>query len=80
MPLQDGEQVVVKLQSTGPSLPDATIQAAVFEDISPTNSAPDLPAEHGLAGFTASLNDYLGDVDHRRLRQPVVHGVCGWHD
>ncbi len=45
-----------------PGLPDATIQAAIFEDISPTNSAPDLPAEHGLAGFRANLLDYLGDI------------------
>ena len=40
----------------------ATIQAAVFEDISPVNGAPDLPAEHGLAGFRGGLLDYLGDV------------------
>src|SRR5258706_11991479 len=41
--------VTVRLQPT--PLPDAQIQAAVFEDISPVNSAPDLPAEHGMAGF-----------------------------
>lgn len=40
--------VTVILQPT--PLPDAQIQAAVFEDVSPVNSAPDLPAEHGLAG------------------------------
>ena len=44
------------------SLPDAQIQAAVFEDISPVNSAPDLPAEHGLAGFQGHITDYLGEV------------------
>ena len=62
MPLQDDERVQVKMQSTTPGLPDATIQAAVFEDISPTNSAPDLPAEHGEAGFKGSMNDYLGTL------------------
>ena len=70
MPLGDGETVPVKLQQTAnpdpnlspQGLPDATIQAAVFEDISPTNSAPDIPAEHGLAGFTGSMNDYLGTL------------------
>ncbi len=43
-------------------LPPATIQAAVFEDISPVNGAPDLPAEHGLAGFQGHIADYLGEV------------------
>ncbi len=62
MPLDTSDPVQVKLQSTTPGLPDATIQAAVFEDISPTNSAPDLPAEHGEAGFKGSMNDYLGTL------------------
>ncbi len=52
--------VTVKLQPF--PLPDATIQAAVFEDISPVNGAPDLPAEHGLAGFQGHISDYLGEV------------------
>jgi hypothetical protein len=43
-------------------LPDATIQAAVFEDNAPVNGAPDLPAERGLAGFQAHIVDYLGEV------------------
>ena len=43
-------------------LPDAQIQAAVFEDVSPVNSAPDLPAEHGLAGFQGHILDVLGEV------------------
>ena len=42
--------------------PTATIQAAVFEDISPVNGAPDVPAEHGLAGFQGHIADYLGEV------------------
>ena len=53
-------EVKVELQPW--PLPDAQIQAAVFEDISPVNSAPDLPAEHGLAGFQGHILDYLGEV------------------
>jgi hypothetical protein len=52
--------VTVELQPW--PLPDATIQAAVFEDVSPVNSAPDLPAEHGLAGFQGHITDVLGEV------------------
>ncbi|MCB9419941.1 MAG: IPT/TIG domain-containing protein [Ardenticatenaceae bacterium] len=52
--------VTVELQPT--PLPDATIQAFIFEDISPTNGAPDVPVEHGLAGFVGHLADYLGEV------------------
>ena len=57
MPIDDGAPLTVKLQSTDPGLPDATIQAAIFEDNSPTNSGPDLPAEHGLAGFKGGMLD-----------------------
>ena len=42
--------------------PDAQIQAAVFEDVSPVNSAPDVPAEAGLAGFQGHIVDTLGEV------------------
>lgn len=52
--------VTVELQPT--PLPDAQIQAAVFEDVSPVNSATDLPAEHGLAGFQGHILDVLGEV------------------
>jgi len=52
--------VTVEMQPDG--LPAATIQALVFDDISPTNGAPDLPAERGLAGFKGQINDYLGQV------------------
>jgi hypothetical protein len=52
--------VTVELQPT--PLPDATIRAWVFEDISPTNSAPDAPVEHGLAGFQGHIADYIGEV------------------
>ena len=54
--------VTVQLQPTDPGLPAAQIQSAVFEDISPVNSAPDVPLEHGLAGFKGSIADYLGQV------------------
>ena len=60
MPLPDATPLVVELQPT--PLPTATIKAQVFEDISPTNSAPDLPAEHGLPGFRGQIADYLGQV------------------
>ncbi len=52
-------------------LPDAQIQAAVFEDISPVNSAPDLPAEHGLAGFQGHITDYLGEVTTNVYGDPL---------
>ena len=48
--------------ANGAGLPAATIQTAVFEDNSSTNGAPDLPAEHGLAGFKGQIGDYLGQV------------------
>lgn len=51
--------VEVRMEPT--PLPTATIQAAVFEDISPVNGAPDLPAEHGLAGFRGHITDYMGE-------------------
>jgi uncharacterized repeat protein (TIGR01451 family) len=61
--------VTVVLQPT--PLPDAQIQAAVFEDIAPVNSAPDLPAEHGLAGFQGHITDYLGEVTTNLYGDPL---------
>lgn len=52
-------------------LKTATIQAAVFEDISPVNGAPDAPAEHGLAGFRGGLLDYLGDISTDVFGNPL---------
>ena len=52
--------VTVELQPH--PLPGTMIRAQVFENKSPTNGAPDEPAEQGLAGFTGSLTDYLGQV------------------
>lgn len=68
-PTDPASQVKVELQP-GP-LPDAQIQAAVFEDISPVNSAPDLPAEHGLAGFQGHITDYLGEVTTNVYGDPL---------
>jgi hypothetical protein len=52
-------------------LPAATIQAAVFEDVSPVNGAPDLPAEHGLAGFQGKIADYIGQVSTDVFGNPL---------
>jgi len=43
-------------------LPTATMQALVFEDVTPVNGAPDVPAERGLAGFQGHLTDYIDFV------------------
>lgn len=60
VPLADPGLVTVELQPW--PLPEATIRAWVFEDISPTNSAPDAPIEHGLPGFVGHIADYIGEV------------------
>ena len=61
VPLPESEpNVVVQMQPY--DLPDATIQAEVFEDLAPTNSAPDVPAERGIAGFQAHIADYIDEV------------------
>jgi hypothetical protein len=60
VPFTDSGLVTVKMQPY--DLPDATIQAAVFEDMAPTNSAPDVPAERGLAGFAGHIADYIDEV------------------
>lgn len=73
-PSDPASQVTVELQP-GP-LPDAQIQAAVFEDVSPVNGAPDLPAEHGLAGFQGHIIDYLGEV----TTNVYGHPLCSKYD
>ena len=72
-----GGTVTVKLRPT--PLPDAQIQAAVFEDVSPVNSAPDLPAEHGLAGFQGHITDTLGEVTTNVYGHPLCskYSVAG---
>ncbi|HQR29098.1 MAG TPA: SdrD B-like domain-containing protein, partial [Anaeromyxobacteraceae bacterium] len=64
-----GTGVTVRMQPY--PLPAATIQASVFEDISPVNGAPDLPAEHGLAGFQGKITDYLGEVTTDLFGNPL---------
>ena len=67
--------VTVELQPA--PLPDSTIQAAVFEDVSIVNGAPDLPAEHGLAGFQGHIKDYLGEVSTDVYGDPLCgDGIC----
>lgn len=73
-PSDPASQVKVELQPA--PIPDAQIQAAVFEDISPVNSAPDLPAEHGLAGFQGHITDYLGEV----TTNVYGHPLCSKYD
>ncbi|MBI5352269.1 MAG: hypothetical protein HZB50_06485 [Chloroflexi bacterium] len=75
VPFEDSGLVTVKMQAY--DLPDVTIQAAIFEDISPTNSGPDLPAEHGLAGFVGHIADYIGEVTTDVYGNPLCgNGVC----
>ena len=58
-------------------LPDATIQAEVFEDNAPTNSAPDVPAERGIAGFIGHIKDYIGEVTTNVYGDPLCgNGQC----
>ena len=61
VPFANGQSLVT-VQMQPYDLPDATIQAEVFEDVAPTNSAPDVPAERGLAGFTGHIADYIDEV------------------
>lgn len=55
VPFVETGLVTVKLQPN--PLPSAWIRIKVFEDISPTNGQFDAPAEHGLPGFRATIND-----------------------
>ena len=75
VPLSDPGTVTVLMQPA--PLPTATIQAAIFEDISPTNSGPDVPIEHGLAGFVGHIADYIGEVTTDVFGDPLCGtGVC----
>lgn len=53
---------VVQVELQPHPLPTATLQALVFEDVSPVNGAADVPAERGLAGFQGHLTDYIDFV------------------
>ncbi len=75
IPLDDPGIVTVEMQPY--DLPDATIQAEVFEDVAPTNSAPDVPAERGLAGFKGHIADYIGEVTTDVYGDPICgNGQC----
>jgi len=52
-------------------LPAATLRIKVFHDISPTNGQIDVPAEFGLPGFTATVNDTLGQVSTDVFGEPL---------
>jgi len=60
VPIENDGNVTVEMQPY--DLPDATIQAEVFEDNAPTNSGPDVPAERGIAGFVGHITDYVDEV------------------
>jgi len=75
IPMEDPGLVRVELQPT--PLPDATIRSRIFEDNAPTNSAPDEPAEHGLAGFTGHIIDYIGEVTTDVYGNPLCTTYVG---
>jgi uncharacterized repeat protein (TIGR01451 family) len=60
VPLEAPGLVTVELQPH--PLPPATMRIKVFEDVSPTNGMFDAPAENGLPGAKALINDILGQV------------------
>lgn len=59
VPAPNNGLISVDLQPT--PLPTATVKAQIFQDTESTNGQYD-PGENGLAGFTAKLNDILGQV------------------
>ncbi|MFN8465927.1 MAG: SdrD B-like domain-containing protein [Caldilineaceae bacterium] len=81
----DGEHFTVPFTGSGLvtveaqpfPLPDSTLRAYVFADVSPTNGTPDLPAEPGLAGFIGKINDYLGDVSTDVYGNPLCTTYVG---
>ncbi len=75
VPIENEGNVTVQMQPW--DLPDATIQAAVFEDTAPTNSAPDVPVERGLAGFKGHITDYIDEVTTDVYGNPICgNGQC----
>ncbi|MDH4208940.1 MAG: hypothetical protein OEV76_08695, partial [Anaerolineae bacterium] len=61
--------LVVELQPN--PLPAATMRIKVFEDISPVNGQFDAPAEQGLAGFAAVINDTVGQISADVFGNPL---------
>jgi uncharacterized repeat protein (TIGR01451 family) len=75
VPITNSGNVTVQMQPW--DLPDATVQAAVFEDTAPTNSAPDVPVERGLAGFKGHITDYIDEVTTDVYGNPICgNGQC----
>jgi hypothetical protein len=69
VPLAEPGLLTVALQPL--PLPPATMRIKVFEDISMTNGMFDAPAEHGLAGFHAVINDTLGEITQDLFGNPL---------
>ncbi|HJX37022.1 MAG TPA: hypothetical protein VJ714_00350, partial [Anaerolineae bacterium] len=61
--------LVVELQPD--PLPAATMRIKVFEDISSVNGQFDAPAEQGLAGFAAVINDTVGQISADVFGNPL---------
>ncbi|WP_425954888.1 SdrD B-like domain-containing protein [Xylanimonas sp. McL0601] len=74
MPLDGTAPVVVELQPD--PLPDSTLRAQVFADISPTDGAPDA-GDPGLAHFVGHINDYLGEVTTDVYGNPLCTTYVG---
>lgn len=69
VPLSEPGLLTVALQPL--PLPPATMRIRVFEDVSMTNGQFDAPAEHGLAGFRAIVNDTIGEVTQDLFGNPL---------
>jgi hypothetical protein len=52
-------------------LPVATIRVKVFNDNTPTNWGPDMPAEDGLEGFVGHVADWAGAVTNDMFGNPL---------
>ncbi len=73
VPFTGSGLVTVELQPH--PLPTGTIQAEIFEDNASTNSAPDVPAERGLAGFVGHISDYIDEVTTNVFGDPLCGGA-----
>ncbi len=67
----DGSPVAVEVGLHPHPLPAATMRIKVFEDISPVNGQMDAPAEGGLAGFHAVINDTAGEISTDIFGNPL---------
>jgi hypothetical protein len=61
----------VEVQMHPLPLPPATMVIKIFEDNALTNGAFDAPAERGLAGFRASINDIAGEITTDLFGNPL---------